>query len=637
MKRNLKQMLPVALMIGVTIIISFFLYYKVMKLEEQKCWQLLEDSAQSVTKEIRTSFQNDIQTLTLAKEIAQWNSSNKSKISTVPLQLFGENTIFSRIDVIYPDNTVVLEDGSKKKLPDNTSFEQIAAKGEHMSARMTDIESEAESVYYCIPISENGKITAILSGVVDSGELAEKFHPSIYGGKAVSCIIDSADGNFIMDEWHDKLENAYEMPDRVKLKEYEQVDLKSETRNQKTGVIAFESKTNGKVIYMYYAPIQLFGWELEVFTQEDVIFANVLYLRKLLIFAGFVEILLMILYFLWNYYTVEKLRKSRAETVKQLNISNTLIRCVTELSTDQNINVSINNLLHIITEYFQADRAYIFELDPEKNTFLNTYEYAREGVKAQIDTMPEIPASMLSKGLEAFQSSQVYYVPDVEQEKESDSYKILNGRNIFRLLAVPLRKNEEIVGFMSVDNPRAFYEDATLLSSIQFFITNSLSMKKTQEELNYMSYRDSLTSLYNRNKYMQILNSYKNQMIDHVGALYLDLNGLKGINDQKGHVAGDLFIKQAAKTIQEIYPQNTYRIGGDEFVVLSFPVKREEFETQLYFLQKQLKAREICVSIGSIWKDSCDNLEGLLKEADRRMYEEKKQYYERKNAMGKNG
>lgn len=52
-----------------------------------------------------------------------------------------------------------------------------------------------------------------------------------------------------MDTWHSTLENAYDTPDRTRLKGYEDIDLKDEVRNQKTGVIAFQSQTNGKGTY----------------------------------------------------------------------------------------------------------------------------------------------------------------------------------------------------------------------------------------------------------------------------------------------------------------------------------------------------------------------------------------------------
>lgn len=627
MRRNIKQMIPVAIIIGVTFIMSLFLYHKIVEREEENCWKLLEDSAKSVTKEMQITFENDKKVLHLAADMMRKGSDACDKSE---LELFRKNTTFSRIDIIYPGDKLKLEDGTEKKLRKDLSFSQLAEEGEHMSERMKDSETKKEVVYYFVPMIKNGETVAILSGVLESEELVKEFHPAIYNGNASYCIIDSRDGNFIMDAWHDELGNAYMTPDRKRLPQYKNVDLKQEVKSQKTGVIAFESRTIGKTLYMYYMPLQMFDWELQVFVPENAVFEKLIYLKQILFYAGVLEALLLILYFLWNLRQVQRLAKSKEETLEQLNVSNTLIECVTALSSDNNIEVSIQNLLQVITEYFKADRTYIFEFDPEKNVFINTYEYAGPGVVSQMKTMPEIPEEALARGVKAFKDCKVYYIPDIEQEKGFETYEILKGRGIQRLLAVPLCEEENITGFVSVDNPRDSYDDATLLSSIQFFISNSLEMKSRQEQLKDMSYKDGLTSLYNRNRYIQVLTSYEPMQNKSVGVMYLDLNGLKTVNDQQGHEAGDILICNTAKIIDDIYPNEAYRIGGDEFVIISFNTEQKEFEQKVIMLQEKMKEKSISVSIGALWKEKCDAIEALLKNADECMYEEKKRYYQMK-------
>ena len=97
------------------------------------------------------------------------------------------------------------------------------------------------------------------------------------------------------------------------MKKYKNVNLKDEVKQQKTGIIAFESKTNGLDTYMYYCPIGIFQWQLLVMTQETVIFGDLLYLQNMLIAAGVVEAVLLILYLLWNIRTVNQLSKSQEQ------------------------------------------------------------------------------------------------------------------------------------------------------------------------------------------------------------------------------------------------------------------------------------------------------------------------------------
>ena len=66
MKQNIKQMLPVALIICITVLMSLFLYQSVMEREKENCWALLKDSSNSVTKEMQITFADNINILHLA-------------------------------------------------------------------------------------------------------------------------------------------------------------------------------------------------------------------------------------------------------------------------------------------------------------------------------------------------------------------------------------------------------------------------------------------------------------------------------------------------------------------------------------------------------------------------------------------
>ena len=76
-----------------------------------------------------------------------------------------------------------------------------------------------------------------------------------------------------------------------------------------------------------------------------------------------VVLLLLWCYFGWNLWTTQQLAKSRSEAVVELERSTVLIRCVTELSSHEDMDRAINNLLKIVTEYFEGDRSYIVKVD----------------------------------------------------------------------------------------------------------------------------------------------------------------------------------------------------------------------------------------------------------------------------------
>ena len=328
--------------------------------------------------------------------------------------------------------------------------------------------------------------------------------------------------------------------------------------------------------------------------------------------------------------------RTKEQIRQRLEIATMLNSCVGKLNSDTDIDVGINNLLATVNGYFQADRTYVFEIDPDRDVLINTFEsICGQEVSAQMDNLQEVPVSVIKVWMQNFRQGRPYYMSDLEQERGQPSYEMLKAQQVWRLLAVPLMKGGAMVGFLGVDNPRAHYDDATLLASIQFFVTNSLDRKKQQAYLEKLSYRDMLTGLYNRNRYIERLEAYKQVQDQQIGAIYIDLNGLKKVNDEQGHRAGDELIVRAAGTIAGIFAEDAYRVGGDEFVVILLDVSREEFARKTEQLRRQMQENSVDASIGGVWQASTENLEDLLRLADENMYREKKRYYSQADAAQK--
>ena len=319
-----------------------------------------------------------------------------------------------------------------------------------------------------------------------------------------------------------------------------------------------------------------------------------------------------------------QLETSRAQLAEKLEIATVLNRCVEKLSgSGQDLNKATHELLGVINDYFCADRSYVFELDPARDVVVNTHEFVRDGVSAEKDNLREVPMEVISSWMEAFARDGIYFMENVEQVKGTEQYDELKRQGVQSLLAVPLQREKHIIGFLGVDNPRAHSQDPTLLSSIQFFVTNSLEQKKVQEKLYRLSYQDTLTGLDNRNRYMELLEAGKGLTLEQAGGIYMDLNGLKHCNDRLGHAAGDALICRAADALNEVFPGEACRIGGDEFVVICCPVTQERFEQQVADLRAALARRDVDAAVGSVWMPVVEDMDAFLREADDRMYREK--------------
>lgn len=325
---------------------------------------------------------------------------------------------------------------------------------------------------------------------------------------------------------------------------------------------------------------------------------------------------------------------SREGKIKErLEIATILNKCIAELISGEDEDAAISNLLRIISGYFDGDRSYIVQIDEKRNVCTNTYEYAMNGVTAEKDNLQEVPMEMLDIWMDSFRKNGLYYIPDIEEEQGQPYYETLKMQDITRLLAVPLNSDGKIIGFLGVDNPRLHYEDHTLLSSIQYFLTDSLKAKERKACLQYMSYRDMLTTLYNRNRYIQVLEGMQAKTVIKTGVAYIDINGLKRVNDLYGHEAGDRLIINTARSMLAIPPENAYRVGGDEFVLICFDMDEKIFRSKVRDICDSIAAKRISVSVGVVWEESSSELETMLRRADDLMYAEKKKYYEKHGRM----
>ena len=137
-----------------------------------------------------------------------------------------------------------------------------------------------------------------------------------------------------------------------------------------------------------------------------------------------------------------------------------------------------------------------------------------------------------------------------------------------------------------------------------------------------LSYHDSLTGLLNRNRYMQDFDSLSEQD-EPIGVVFLDINGMKEVNDRDGHAVGDRLLIECAKTMRTVLGDafSLYRIGGDEFVAIAVGIGESEFTRLSTELGGAFEDDSLChVAIGARWEEHPKNISEMLFEADEDVY-----------------
>lgn len=158
-----------------------------------------------------------------------------------------------------------------------------------------------------------------------------------------------------------------------------------------------------------------------------------------------------------------------------------------------------------------------------------------------------------------------------------------------------------------------------------------------EEQNRYLIESDQLTGLLNRRCYEQHISILREKGCEEGMVICaLDINGLKKVNDNLGHHAGDELIIGAANCIKGVFGNygSCYRTGGDEFMVILGNVAPSVSE-----LKEALIARCRCfngsyvsglaISIGAIEAAAEDSIDLLIKIADKEMYADKARYYQK--------
>ena len=223
---------------------------------------------------------------------------------------------------------------------------------------------------------------------------------------------------------------------------------------------------------------------------------------------------------------------------------------------------------------------------------------------------------------------------EVVAEKSPVWYESLHKAQVTSLVLFPLKARGELMGYIwasnfEIENAIRIKETLELTT---FFLASEIASYQMFDRLKILSSMDMLTGVYNRNE--------MNNRVDHlseegnggkpIGIVFADLNGLKIVNDSEGHLAGDLLLKNAALLLQNIFMGNEiYRAGGDEFMVLIEDSDPKVLEWQVERIKKQSEAyHNVNFAVGFCWEKDGKDIRNALKIADKRMYEDKKRYYE---------
>ena len=233
--------------------------------------------------------------------------------------------------------------------------------------------------------------------------------------------------------------------------------------------------------------------------------------------------------------------------------------------------------------------------------------------------------------------------PSVEPAYLNDPTKFSILRSA---LAVPLNGLNGVVGVLTLyrADKDAFSKDnlrvlLALSSKVSLAIENALKYRQAES----CATTDYLTGLPNARSLFLHLDaelSRSKRAENPLAVLVCDLDGFKQINDRFGHLEGNRLLQMVANSFKEHCREYDYvaRMGGDEFVLVIPGLAREKVIERIAQLENavRLAGKGVCgepivsLSVGAaMYPDDSSDAEGLLSEADHRMYAAKQEHHKK--------
>lgn len=322
--------------------------------------------------------------------------------------------------------------------------------------------------------------------------------------------------------------------------------------------------------------------------------------------------------------------KTRRRLCRDNATDKAIIRAIRRLISEPSFSRAIDRILQDLSRAIHPDRLYILETD--RKTISNTYEWCAPGVKSEMVSLQNLPYDeyMLSweKCLETDTSVVIPDIEELRKQGDIDGYNILKRQNIRNLMSTPLYYQGKLIGFLVADNyeENEMMNTRYLLETVGAFMAMYVVNRRLLEQLEFASGNDSLTGVKNRNAMDIYFNRHARE--SQLGVLFIDVNGLKYVNDTQGHAEGDRLLQNLAEFLCRYFPRdNIYRSGGDEFVIVTPGTTEEKMRGKTRKIKDAMQKESFSFAIGYAVSNHRGIQHAAIR-ADQRMYQDKREYYQ---------
>lgn len=214
--------------------------------------------------------------------------------------------------------------------------------------------------------------------------------------------------------------------------------------------------------------------------------------------------------------------------------------------------------------------------------------------------------------------------------ESSDELSLIDKLKLRNLMLVQVHDEQNAyVGTLGVGNMSETWENAEMLQNVLVSFSMALNNMEYFRMVKEMGMMDHLTGLQNRNCFQQAVEDLEKKDDDSIFCVYLDADGLHEINNECGHEAGDHLLQTVAGALKmEFGGDDIYRIGGDEFVAFCSGMAESELTGKIERMSETVARNDYHISVGVAWRKDTPLIHEMVRVAEERMYEAKRDYYQ---------
>lgn len=620
---NILHTVVMAVFVGLIMLIT---YRQITDLAVKDCFQKLWDQTSRMRDELKANVDSDTRLLEamsgMLAELPDMTGEEAQKI----LAFEKTGNLVEEVELLFPDGTRLGTDGIYPVESIVLDYETEAARGAHITGKVWNPQDPEEwNIYNIVPVLYSDEVEALLCGRISLTKLQEDYHGVMKGNGSRFHLIEAQSSELLIDTMHDSLGKA-DLSGRI-AREGDSVETVMENMLAgRPGELTFYSNTIQEFLYGVYEPVGIQDWTVMLGIPESIAFESVVKIKMFFFACAVMEALVLMIYFT---VLLVRSRKMADELEEQYRISQEL-RQIQELLFHSVLKPErMTRALERLAGLLTAERVHL-----ATNLRQNGPRFYHSSPVGEQELLSEQEFQSLMKALEAKGQISFYDVDELnimEEEKER-----LRQMHICSGMAIVLSDSDnKYRGILFAVNMTRVWQGVEPLEWIRYDFSMALDNMAAFQRIRELGSRDQLTGLLNRNSYQKAVELYEKMGDETLNCVYVDADGLHELNNQLGHMEGDRMLTTISQFLRDIFgDEMTYRIGGDEFLIFCQGTEEEQMEWKCKTLERLVADAGYHISIGRADRREAPLVYEMVRLAESRMYEVKRQYYrERKNGQ----